>query len=291
MKKIAVLALFLSSMALQAFSQKIAGKLKPDQGQVFDITMDMTIAFAQQAMGYAIDFHVNGSAAHQYKVTNVTDDNSTMHHTMKRLSFQFDGMSIKMNFDSDNPGDMEGKLGKPVREMLEKQYDMIIDPNGKVLMVQPEKMTMPSIDDRMRIVTDMLKELTGVVQPPKKGEGSFFRVLPENEAAIGESWSETGITENGDYAYTYTLAEISDSTVLVNFNGTSTATSKADVMGSEAITTMNNKITGTIVVDKASGIVKQKKFNTESNGSTQVMGNSLPLTSRMTTVINVKKGE
>jgi len=287
MKKINVLigSLFIVSSAM---GQKASGKLKFEQGQNLEVNMNVKTSFAQEAMGQAIDFHVNGSAVHNYKVTNATEDNSTLRHEMKRINFQFDGMGQKVSFDSDIQKDMDGRMGKPMKDLLEKKYDAIIDPNGKVLMVNPEKFAPGTIDDRMRIVMDMLQEMLGVVEPPKKGEGSFFRVLPENEAAIGESWSESGETEKGPFTNTYTLAGINDSTVVVNFTGTSTITRKADMMGMETTTTLNNKTTGTIILDKTSTIVRQKNLVTETNGSTQVMGNSLPVTSKTTTVINVK---
>lgn len=268
--------------------QKASGKLKFEQGQNLEVNMDVKASFAQQIMGQAIDFHTTGAATHLYKVTNATDDNSTLRHEMKRLNFLFDGMGQKISFDSDIQKDMDGKLGKPMKELLEKKYDMIIDPNGKVLMTNPEKFAANTIDDRLRIVMDMMQEMLGVVNPPKKGEGSFFRVLPENEAAIGESWSESGQTEKGPFSNTYTLAGINDSTVVINFNGTSTLTNKADFNGMESITVLNNKTTGTIIVDKVSSIIKQKNLVTETNGSTQIMGNSLPVTSKTTIVINVK---
>jgi hypothetical protein len=287
MTKINVLigSLFIVSSAM---GQKASGKLKFEQGQNLEVNMNVKTSFAQEAMGQAIDFHVNGSAVHNYKVTNATEDNSTLRHEMKRINFQFDGMGQKVSFDSDIQKDMDGRMGKPMKDLLEKKYDAIIDPNGKVLMVNPEKFAPGTIDDRMRIVMDMLQEMLGVVEPPKKGEGSFFRVLPENEAAIGESWSESGETEKGPFTNTYTLAGINDSTVVVNFTGTSTITRKADMMGMETTTTLNNKTTGTIILDKTSTIVRQKNLVTETNGSTQVMGNSLPVTSKTTTVINVK---
>lgn len=271
-----------------AMGQKASGKLKFEQGQTLEVNMDMKTSFAQQIMGQAIDFNVTGAVSHSYNVTNATDDNSTLRHEMKRINFLFDGMGQKMSFDSDNPKDMDGRSSKAMKEFLEKKYDMIIDPNGKVLMTNPEKFAAGVVDERMRMVMDMMQEMLGVVNPPKKGEGSFFRVLPENEAAIGETWSESGQTEKGPFTNNYTLAEVNDSTVVVNFNGTSTITNKSDMMGMESITTLNNKTTGTIIVDKASSIVKQKNLITETNGTTQVMGNSLPVSSKTTTVVNVK---
>ena len=51
---------------------------------------------------------------------------------------------------------------------------------------------------------------------------------------------------------------------------------------------MNNKTTGKIILDKATGIIRQKTSTTDSNGSTEAMGGTLPVTSKTTTVITVK---
>jgi hypothetical protein len=55
----------------------------------------------------------------------------------------------------------------------------------------------------------------------------------------------------------------------------------------QTTTTMNNKTTGQIILDKATGIIRQKKSTTESSGTTEAMGGTLPVTSTVTTVINV----
>src|SRR5690349_13029697 len=125
----------ISSLLLvsSVLGQKASGKLKFQQGQNLEVNMDVKTSFAQQIMGQAIDFHVTGAAKHNYKVTNTTDDNSTLRHEMKRINFLFDGMGQKISFDSDIQKDRDGSIGKPMKELLEKKYDVIIDPNGKVL--------------------------------------------------------------------------------------------------------------------------------------------------------------
>lgn len=50
---------------------------------------------------------------------------------------------------------------------------MIIDPFGKVLMVMPESFTASANDSRMAVITNMMKEVVDVVQPPGKGKASF----------------------------------------------------------------------------------------------------------------------
>ncbi|MEQ1678403.1 MAG: hypothetical protein ABL876_17035, partial [Chitinophagaceae bacterium] len=67
-------------MFYSGFGQQVAGKLKFEQGQTFEITLQIKTTIAQEAGGQAIDFNVDASGTHSYKVTNVTPDNTTLHH-------------------------------------------------------------------------------------------------------------------------------------------------------------------------------------------------------------------
>ena len=273
---------------ITGFSQKIAGKLKFQQGQVINITMELKTTVSQEAGGNAIDFLANGNAVHSFKVTNATDNNNTLHHDIKKIAFNFDGMGQKRSFNSDNPKDLDGFFGKPVKDILSKSYDMIIDPAGKTLLVKPEKIELAKTDDRLGIVFNLLKDVTNIVYPPKRNGGSFFQVLPDTETGLNESWSETGIDSNSLFKTIYTLSAITDSTVIVDFKGNSSAVTKAEVMGMQTSTTMNNAYTGKVIIDKATGIIREKTITTTSNGSTEAMGGTMPVTSKTTIVITVR---
>jgi hypothetical protein len=143
-------------------------------------------------------------------------------------------------------------------------------------------------DSRMAIITSMLKDIFDVVQPPKKGMASFFWVLPENEVGKAEPWTESYQTENGKFNAAYSISDINDSTIVVDVVATSSTVTKAEMMGSPTTTTMNNKSTGKIIVDKATGIMREKTITTESNGNTEASFGTLPVTSKTTTTIKVK---
>jgi len=268
--------------------QTASGKLIFEQGKTFNIQMTLRTSVTQQAGGQAIDFTVDGLALHSYKVTNATDDNTTLHHKTNKIGFTFDGMGQNRSFDSDNEKDMNGPFGETVKSLISKNFNMIIDPNGKALMIQSEKAEPVKADDRLAIVFTMLKDITDVVNPPKKGEGSFFKILPGKETNKGESWTESGQNENGKFSNEYTLAEITDSTIIVDFKGSAVTTNKATMMGLETSTTMNSTSTGKIILDNATGIIKEKTITTESNGNTEAMGGTMPVTSKTTIVIKVK---
>ncbi len=276
-------------------AQTVDGKVKLQQAQQIEITLETKTTIAQQAMGQSIDFNVDAGCLHLYHVTNTTEDNHSLRHSVKRISFKFDGMGQKQAFNSDNPKDLNGQMGKPVKELLDKKYDMIIDPYGAVKLTMPENLPNNTTDNRMAIISSMMKEVMEVVQPPKKGKASFFRVIPEKEGGVkvGESWTESGATLTDKYETTYVLTAITDSTVQVDFTGTANTVTKAEMMGNETTTSLSHKLSGKIILDKATMIIKEKTTNTESTGNTESTFGNLPVTSKTTSVItvSVKPGE
>lgn len=270
------------SITIAGFSQKVSGKLVFTPGQTISIITELKATVSQEVMGNAIDFTMNGAATHSYKVTNATDDNSTFHHEVKQVTFNFNGMGQKSSFDSDNKKDMEGVFGPPVKDILNKSFDMIIDPAGKTLLVKPENIELAATDDRQAIVFNMLKDVTSVVYPPKKNEASFFKVLPDTAVGINDSWEETSEKENGKFNTVYTLFAITDTTIVIDLKGNSAFVTKAEMMGMPTTTSMNNHYTGKIILDKATGILHEKTIITESTGSTEAMGGTMPVTSKTT---------
>ncbi len=279
---------FLFFVHTNSYGQKISGKLKFDKGKTFAIYVNIKTSVAQQVGGNAIDFTAVGSAIHSYKVTDATTDNTTLHHEAKKITFNFEGMGQKRSFDSDNEKDMTGQFGEPVKNILNKEFDVTIDPNGKVLTVNPEKMDTVEADERLAIVLNMLKDITDVVYSPQKGEASFFKILPAGETAMEESWTDSTQNETGEFKTVYTLSGITDSTIVIDFKGTAATVSKAMMMGRETVSTMNSTSNGKIILDKTTRIVKEKTVNTESNGNTEAMGGTMPVTAKTTITIHVK---
>jgi hypothetical protein len=277
----------LTVITYTSFAQKLSGRLQFEQGQVLTISTQLKSTVSQEAMGNAIDFSVNGEATHQYKVTNATADNSTLHHDVRRLTFSFDGMGQKRNFDSENKKDMDGMFGPTAKDILSKSFDIIIDSAGKTLLAKPEKVELTKGDDRLAIVYNMLRDVTNVIYPPAKGEASFFKVLPDKEIGINEGWVESMEDANGKFNTVYTLSAITDSTIVVDFKGSSVTTTKAEMRGMPTSTTMNNNYTGRIILDRSTGIIREKSTVTESTGTTEVMGGTLPVTSKTTVTVRV----
>jgi hypothetical protein len=272
------------------FSQIISGKLKLEQGQTLDITMQVKTSVVQQAGDQSIDFNVDATGNHSYKVINTTEDNIKLHHQLQRMRFSFEGMGPKRSFDSYEEKDIKGPFGKPMKEMLDKTYDIVIDSNGKTLMALPEKIQFGEMDNQMAIITSLLKDVMALVQPPKKDKSSFFKVLPDTATGIGSIWTESYENENDKFNATYSISDIADSTIVIDFSANSVTITKATMMGTETTTIMKNKSTGKIILDRNTGVIREKTMNTESSGTTESAFGNLPVTSKTNTSITVKPG-
>ena len=283
-----VLSLFI---AANAFAQQVLSPLQFKQGQELNISLQVKTTISQQAMGQSIDFNVDATGDHRFAVTNATEENTTLHHDVTRLRFLFDGMGQKRSFDSKEEKDMNGPFGKYAQEILSKNYDMIIDPQGQTLMAIPEMITMTVEDPRLAIINTMLKDVVNIVYPPKKNEPGFFQVFPNEPLQPGLAWSRDSKDSAISIREVYKITEISDTAIVIDYAAESVTITKAEMMGSQTVTTLNNKSTGKIVVDPKTKILVSKSISTESHGSSEAPFGSIPVTSKTELLLTVDPSE
>ena len=162
---------FLFIVHTHFYAQTVSGNLKFEQGKVLIIDMKIKTSVAQRVGGNAIDFSADGSVLHSYNVLNTNTGNTTLHHEVKKIAFNFEGMGQKRSFDSDNEKDTADEFGEPLKNIRTKKFDITIDPNGKVITTKSGKMGTEKTNERLIIVLNMLKDITDVAYPPQKGAG------------------------------------------------------------------------------------------------------------------------
>ena len=93
--------------------------------------------------------------------------------------------------------------------------------------------------------------------------------------------------ENESLTTTYTLSSLTDSTWLVNLVATGTNNYVSEMMGRITKTKLNNECTGKIIFDRSSGLVSEKEITTNSKGTTEAMGGTVPVNGKCTIVTKV----
>jgi hypothetical protein len=138
-------------------------------------------------------------------------------------------------------------------------------------------------------ITDMLKPVIEIVFPPAKGSSSFFHVLPAGAKSVGNTWNETTDTDAEKSTTGYKITSITDSTITVEFKTTGSCNSKTEMMGRLTKTNVNNTSTGNIIVDRRTGLLKEKTVSTDSNGTTEAMGGTVPISGKLNVSVFVNR--
>lgn len=290
MKKINIAFLAISSFFVQQVAaQKYLSRIQMEPGAVYEINTDVKNLLAQQANGMSFDFNLDGTSVSHYTVTNAGDENISLRHKLQRITYVFDGMGSKMKFDSDNKKDLEREFARPMRDMLSKSYDLIIDTLGKTLLVLAPTAAPSAGDDQFRLISGLLGDLATIATPPQKGDPTLFMCWPGGELAIGESWTIAKNGEKDNYKTVYTLSAASDSTFTIDFTGSGNKRIENEMRGMQITVNMKTATTGQIIVDRSTGIIKEKTTTVESTGTSEMMGGSTPVSGKMTTVTRVRK--
>lgn len=277
--------LLLLNLSLQG--QKVSSKLHLTAGKTYTITAELTNTTAQLTSSQPIDFSVNSNLIHTYKATSVAEKSSTLHHDVKKMTVVFDGMGKKRSFDSDKKNNPEENIEPLFPGLTGKSFDITIDPTGKTIMTKPETIQFGQSQENTAVITSMLKDLINAIYPPKKGAASFFSVLPAYEVGIGDSWTDSIVTNNERSVSEYKLAAITDSTLIVELKINSSSTEITEVMGRDSKTMLKSTTSCKIILDRTTGVLQEKTCKSQSNGQKEVMGSILPVTGNASLLIKV----
>ena len=285
MRLLASLVLMLLSFFAQA--QKVAGKIVFQPGQVLTVNMKSSTTNLVSAMGQELEMKTEVIADHQFKVTNTTDENHTLSHEINRVRFNSDGMGNTMSFDSQSEKDLNGQMGAPVQDLLSKKYNLVIDASGNTLMGMNEGGSTEKASPAAGMLSQFLGGMTELTQAPKQGEASFFKVLPSTEVGVGDAWTNTVDRNGAKTEEAYSIAEINENFIILNYLSNSNSTTVQENMGMEVTISMKNKSEGKIKVDRKSGILKEKTITTTATGTVASGYGDFPINATSTSVITI----
>lgn len=285
MRLLASLVLMLLSFFAQA--QKVAGKIVFQPGQVLVVNMKSSSTNLVSAMGQEIEMKSEVIAEHQFKVTNTTDENHTLSHEINRIQLTSDGMGNTLKFDSKSEKDLNGQFGAPIKNLLTKKYNLVIDASGNTLMAMNEGSATGKTAPEAGMLAQFISGMSDMTDAPKQGEASFFKVLPATEVGVGDAWTNTIDRNGAKTEEAYSIAEINDDFILLNYLSNASSSTVQENMGMEVTITMKNKSEGKIKVDRKSGILREKTITTTSTGTAATGYGEFPINATTTSVITI----
>jgi hypothetical protein len=269
------------TLAFTGFSQKLSNQIQFEKGKKLEMVIQVNMVVTQ-AMG---DSKVNMNLTRIFDVNDVVNNTAVMEHKIKRVQFSMDNaMMGSQSFDSDKESDMKEDLGKAFEKGLKKKYTMTVDARGQVVSVkQEEENDKKKVSAEGDMMTGMMNQLSKGMDVPKKGDFTEFHILPDHEVAKGESWTDS----LGGRTTVYTLTELTENEAIINFTEVEKIERVQEMMGREIQVKSTDKTTGRVILDRKTGLMKERSSSFESSGEMQMMGQTIPITRTGTKTITV----
>jgi hypothetical protein len=279
MKKFVLPCLLL--IAINGTAQKVTGKLNLQKGQKLEIVTNMN-STTEMMMGESTNSSVGTEV---YEVKDIAGTNAVLERSMKKLKLNLSIMGQEKSIDSDNPEDLKGMIGEPIKELLNTKNEFTIDANGKIVAVKGESKKKKDDNGMMGM---FMQQMNMGAAAPETGSPSVFKILPDYEVGKGDTWADT-VAAAGNVIHTsYTLKDITDAEILLDFTSNGKIDTKQQMMGMSAEVKGTVQSSGAITLDKATGILKQKTVTTKTESAVNMNGQEMNTNSKVTSVITVK---
>lgn len=275
------------AFATTGFAQKVNNKLTFQKGQKLEMTSKINTVVSMEMMGQAMDTKIDATVTRLFDVEDITKSGTTIEHKVKRIQMNLEApMQGVQKFDSDNEKDMKGDGGKAMEKALKNKYSMTVDASGKITAVKadddnPNKAPKKEDADMM---SNALAQFAAGFDLPKTGDTSEFMILPAKELAKGETWTDS----SKNIKTVYTLGEVTDADIIIVYTEEASISRTQEAMGQEITMTSKDKTMGKIILDKKSGLLKEKTATTNSEGNMEMAGQTMPMTTKTTKTVTVK---
>lgn len=228
------------------------------------------------------------TVADTYSVNEASGSAFTLVKVPKQVRMNFNFGSQEIKLASDNPKDLSSPFAQPVKEIMSQKPEFTIDAAGKIIAVKKDNGKKKENTEGAGMMGMMLPGMDFASATPQPGTPSFFQVLPNREVGIGDTWTDSLKQEGTKNVTIYKVKSISDKEIVLDFSGEGTTVTSREAMGMNVNVNAANRSTGSIVLDKATGIIKQKTTTNTTETTMNLGGREMTSTVKTTMVTNVK---
>lgn len=303
MKKILVLlpAIIIVLASCNSSSEKYTLKPKMKAGESY--TMEYNIDFDQDAMGTKNEMQMTMSYLMKIKNVNAQQD-IEMDFMYNRMVMGMKSKAYSMSYNSDStysPGgdennserSMQNIYANTMGRLINKPIQITIDSAGQVKEVKGYRELVKSIEDSMpgssKPAANGIMSESQITQLFQQTFGTF----PKKPVSIGEEWTnEINMTQSSmvmKYTNTYKIREIlkKENEAIIDVKGVISMGMTPD--SSAMKMTAKGSLTGNMVIDMSTGLVKTGKQQMEVNMEIAMMDKKMPMTMKGTVTLKGKK--
>ncbi len=246
--------------------------LKP--GTRFSVEHNMNSSSNMEMMGQSMDIKADMRLFSKVDVTAKNGEVYKLSTTITRMVTSADMMGQAMEYDSDKPGDNETDLGKMLKDKINQPAEADLTEDGRVTLLKKDSSGSGGLNP--------LSSMMGGAEDETNGLGDVFMLIPL-EAKAGDTWNDSLINGGSKTYRTYTIKSMAGDDAVITISGTQSINRTVENQGMEVTIELNNKLSGETTVSTATGLIRQRTLTMEGSGTTGVMGQSIPMTTKVTT--------
>ncbi|MFP5042297.1 hypothetical protein [Parasediminibacterium sp. JCM 36343] len=258
------------------------GQAKLTPGSKFTLTQESKINTTTSMMGTDMLIESTNTLYVEIEIkTLVNDSTLVINGTVKRITGHFSVMGQDQNFDSDDKSTATSPQLAPLLKNLNKQEEFTII-NGKI------KGTGNQMDDAMGAVA---QALTGGGGASASGfVGQLFVPLAAKNKNLGDKWTTDEKSSDGNMKMVsiFTITKLTGDEIEITANVGTSFVGSIHVMEMDMKQNMSGITTSVFTYNQKTGVLKAGNSTISSNGTAEVMGNSLPMNIKGTTTVSVQ---
>jgi len=272
MKKISFCISALLLVAVSTIAQG-SGKIILNKGQKFIQETSGNVVITQEVMGQAMESKIDMKSTNTIEVIDVKDTSYSLSNTITKMKMNMSAMGQDMNYDSEKE-DNDSSISRGMSKVLNNPRKVDISKTGK-----PINSTENNVTDSGANAMAGLQYLMG--------NSDAFQTIP-SKASAGYSWQDSVSKDDTKLNTTYTVKELKGNDVTVSVKGTVQVNQDTEVHDMKFTTHSTGAFTGELIVDRKTGVVKQRNNTVETTGTIDIMGQQIPITTKVATETTVK---
>jgi hypothetical protein len=282
MKQSITLLFLLISINLFA-QKKLVNSLPPglilNKGQQIVVT---TSSNMDADMGMGMNMKNDVVQQNTLVVTEVNEKTYTVSNTLNRMRFSGSMAGQDVNFDSDKKEDLDTEMGKSVKDKIGKTVITTIDRKTGKVSVQPNEIIDTPMEDN-----SLKGLLSGNQGNDEENVSSAFFIIPAGKKP-GDAWMDSTSVDKMKSVMQYKFISLEKDLATISIKTTTDGTNTLDANGMQFDITMNSKSTSEIIVNIKTSLVQKRNATADITGNIDMMGQSMPLTSKATSIAEYK---
>lgn len=269
--------ILLSFLILLSFSVT-AQKINLAKGKQIVIKATANQEMVMSSMGMRMKNNSSSTAVVEVKGSDNNHYNTT--YKLTKIKISMDVMGQQNSYDSENPEDKNSEIGKSVEGKVGQELKVAIDKNSgksKVEKAETDKKAAPEENPFQGLMDSF-----GAADEGAAVETAFF-VLPAGKK-VGDVWTDSSTNNKMKEVKTYTFKSITGNDANISLFSMMDGTSSVEAQGMSMDITISAKTEGMMIVDIKNSLVKKRTSVTDVTGNIEMMGQSMPMTTKVTAV-------